>query len=364
MGGVLGYFYVWRNDERRRLLLARFIKMTHYEFWPTSLFYLPALCYYLYLCLPYRRLGLLAIVNPAFKEAFNPLKTEVLAPLEEHARLSIFVAKSAALPQGQRAAWRQLIHAFQRKHNLRFPLVLKPEMGQRGRDIYVLRNAAALRQRLARSDLKGDYLVQEYVGGLEYGIHYIRMPKQQNGRVHSLIRKERINLVGDGQSRLRTLILRHPRAVLMARVHFQLHAAKLDWIPAKDEEIKLVSIGAHSRGAIFRSNPHLITSALEKTIDRISKAYDGFYAGRYDVMVPSEADLRAGRNLKILELNGVMGEPGHLYHPDNSLRQGYAILMEYCRLVVAIAVQNMQLGHSPPSARQFIASVYRSYRRM
>ena len=363
-GGVLGYFYVWRNDERRRLLLARLIKMTRYEFWPTSLFYLPALCYYLYLCFPYRRLGLLGIVNPALKEAFNPLKTQVLAPLEEHARLAGFVAKCVALPREQRAAWSQLIRAFQRKYDLGFPLVIKPEMGQRGRDIYVLHNAVALRQLLARSDLNGDYLAQEYVGGLEYGIHYIRMPKQAQGRIHSLIRKERINLIGDGQSKLRALILRHPRAVLMARVHFQAHAARLDWIPVKDEEVQLVSIGAHSRGAIFRSNPHLITPALEKTIDRISKAYDGFYAGRYDIMVPSEVDLQTGRNLKIIELNGVMGEPGHLYHPDNSLREGYAILMEYCRLVVAIAAQNMQLGHRPPNVRQFITSVYRAYRHM
>lgn len=345
-------------------MLAACVRMTRYEFWPTSLFYLPALCYYLYLCLPYRRLGLLAIVNPCFKEAFNPLKTEILAPLAEHPRLGVFVAKSITLPQTQRATWDRLIHAFQHKHALGFPLVIKPEIGQRGRDIHILSNATALRQLLARTDLRGDYLAQEYIEGLEYGIHYMRLPQQSQGRIYSLIRKERINLTGDGQSNLRTLILRHPRAVLMARVHFQQHAARLDWVPTAGEDVALVSIGAHSRGAIFRNYQHLITPALERRIDRISKGYDGFYAGRYDLIAPNEADLKAGRNLKILELNGVMGEPGHLYHPDNSLRQGYAILMEYCRLVVTIAGQNMRLGHQPPNARLFLLAVYRAYRQM
>ncbi|MGZ4730584.1 MAG: hypothetical protein ACXVZH_00440 [Terriglobales bacterium] len=51
-----------------------------------------------------------------------------------------------------------------------------------------------------------------------------------------------------------------------------------------------------------------ITPALEEVIDRIARNFDGFFFGRFDIPVPSREDFMAGRNLKIVELNGVTSE--------------------------------------------------------
>lgn len=50
-------------------------------------------------------------------------------------------------------------------------------------------------------------------------------------------------------------------------------------------------------------------------IDDISKSFDGFYFGRFDIKVPDETHFKEGNNLKVLELNGITSEATHIYDP-------------------------------------------------
>jgi hypothetical protein len=59
--------------------------------------------------------------------------------------------------------------------------------------------------------------------------------------------------------------------------------------------IELVEIGNHCRGAIFLDGIHLATPELLAAIDAASRGYEGFFFGRYDLRVPSEEHLKAGR---------------------------------------------------------------------
>jgi hypothetical protein len=76
--------------------------------------------------------------------------------------------------------------------------------------------------------------------------------------------------------------------------------------------VQLVELGTHCRGAMFLDGGWVKTEALEVAIDRLSKRYDGFYFGRYDIRTPCVEDFRQGRNFKVLELNGVTSEATHL----------------------------------------------------
>ena len=360
---VSGYIYL-KDFKRRRFLYARWMKIVHYEFWPTALFYLPGFIYYLLLCIPRNRFGLLSIVNPGMLAAgvYQPPKVGVLQKLA--IKNPQYIARCITLANKNSEEYFTLAKEFISTNKLSFPIILKPEVGQRGADIRIIKDQHELQQQLTCIPKDGIYMLQEYAHGIEYGVHYVRMPKEKDGTIFSIGRKELISLRGDGIKSLERLILEHPRACIMYKVHFRQHKEVLATIPAQGEKIQLVHIGTHSLGAIFVDARKLKTKELEKRIDQISKGYEGFYMGRYDIIAASEEDLQQGINFKVVELNSVMGEPAHMYDPHNSLWYGYKVLMQYCGLMVKVATQNMELGVTPMSFVNFISLSRRSYREL
>jgi hypothetical protein len=110
---------------------------------------------------------------------------------------------------------------------------------------------------------------------------------------------------------------------------------------------------------VFLDGRRYITADLEAAIDRISRAYHGFYIGRYDVRAPSEEDLLRGRALTVLELNGVSSEATNIYDPSNRLRQAYATLFEQWRIAFAIAAANRRAGVRPMPLGAFLKLIWR-----
>ncbi len=347
-----------------RKLYSRWIKITHYEFWPTAVFYAPGIIYYLWCCLKNRHLGLLSVANPGMLKVgiFQAPKAEVLKQLgKKHPE---HILQSLTLAAKERNNWVELSYKFIKQHSLKFPIIVKPQIGQRGADIKLTHSQAELAAALNAIPKDALYMLQEFAPGIEYGVHYARLPNKEDGWIFSLGRKDSIYLQGDGVNNLQHLIMHHPRACIMYKVHLAKHQDKLGWVPAKDEKFKLVEIGTHSRGAIFNDSRELITAELTKQIDALSKGYPGFFIGRYDILALSQQDLQAGRNFKVVELNSVMGEPPHMYDPDNSLWQGYVALFQYIKLVVTIAKENIALGNHPLGWRDFIRTTGASYKQL
>jgi hypothetical protein len=124
-----------------------------------------------------------------------------------------------------------------------------------------------------------------------------------------------------------------------------------------------VELGTHCRGAVFLDGNWVKTEALEIAIDRISKMYDGFYFGRYDIRTPSVEDFKRGCNFKVVELNGVTSEATHIYDPKNSLLEAYQVLFEQWRLAFEIGAQNRQRSARPTSLRTLAGLVLEFKRR-
>lgn len=348
----------------RRKLYSRWIKTTRHEFWPTRIFYLPGVIYYLWLCMKNGYLGLLSVANPGMTEAgiYNAPKVAVLNKLAQNN--SDYIAKSLSLEEKDRRNWPQISDSFMSAHTLEFPIIVKPQMGQRGLDINLLKSREELINCLMNIPKDALYMLQEFAPGIEYGVHYARFPNRDNGEIFSLGRKDLIYLCGDGVKDLEQLIMEHPRACIMYKMHCSKHRDKLSWVPADGESFKLVAIGTHSCGAIFNDSRDLITPKMSARIDAISKGYPGFFIGRYDVMAASEKDLQEGINFKVVELNSVMGEPPHLYHPGNSLWKGYCDLFAYIKLVVDIATENIRQGNIPLPRKEFINITRESYKQL
>ena len=141
------------------------------------------------------------------------------------------------------------------------------------------------------------------------------------------------------------------------------NSERIQEVPAPGEKVQLVEIGTHCRGAIFLDGGDTITPALEDVIDQIAKSFDGFFFGRFDIRVPSRQDFMAGRNLQIIELNGVTSEATHIYDPKLSLFDAYRVLFQQWRIAFEIGDRNRARGIPPASVGELLSAA-REYRRL
>src|SRR3546814_1147641 len=66
-------------------------------------------------------------------------------------------------------------------------VVLKPDIGSRGRGVAVIRDEAALIAYLTRAS--DDVLVQRYIGGNEFGVFVYRRPEDGKPVIYSITQK-------------------------------------------------------------------------------------------------------------------------------------------------------------------------------
>jgi len=114
-------------------------------------------------------------------------------------------------------------------------------------------------------------------------------------------------------------------------------------------------VGTHCLGAVFLNGGAIETPELLHAIETISATYDGFYFGRYDIRTPSVDEFQAGRNFKIVELNGVTSEVTNIYQPGSSLRNAYRDLRGQWRMAYEIGARNIENGAMPTKIRTLLA---------
>jgi hypothetical protein len=228
--------------------------------------------------------------------------------------------------------------------------VLKPDAGQRGEGVSMIRSDAALEAKLGAVDRA--WIAQAFAPGLEFGIFYHRHPDAPRGRIFAITEKRFPSVTGDGVRTLERLILEDDRAVCIARLLLRRHADQLYRVPADGEVVPLVEIGTHARGCLFLDGTHLATPELEDAVDRATRRAEGIHFGRYDVRVPSVEDLRAGRRIVVIELNGVTAEATSIYDPRHGLLSAYRKLMEQWRIAFEIGAANRARGVAPATARE------------
>lgn len=229
------------------------------------------------------------------------------------------------------------------KKDFQFPLIVKPDIGERGWKVEKINSEEQLSAYLNKN--KGRFLVQEYIDyPLEFGVMYSRLPGKTSGRITSLVQKEFLSVTGDGVSTLAELFNKSERASFHLDMLEVLYKNDLRRILTKNERMELVSIGNHCRGTTFLNANHLITPVLTQVFDQISHQVKGFYFGRYDIRVPSLEDMYLGKNIKILELNGANSEPAHIYDPNMSILKAYRHLFFHWHNLFQISIRNHQKG--------------------
>lgn len=337
----------WRG---RRLLLSRWRRLTRWEFWPRWLFYPPVVLYILWLAFKHRSLTLFTAVNPAIPGGgfVGESKAQILAGLAGSPdRVAAWELIPAAHPAAERLA--QALD-FRARRAPEWPLVLKPDIGERGSGVSLCRSVPEIEAYLERA--AGDTIVQAFAPGAEFGVFYVRRPGTDRGEIFSITDKRFLSLTGDGTRTLEELILADDRAVCMAPVHLRQHASRLGAIPEAGEVVPLVELGTHCRGATFMDGGWVGTPALTAAIDRLSQGYPGFWFGRYDIRTMDVAAFQQGTGFLVVELNGATAEATSIYDPGNTLGSAYRTLFAQWRLCFEIAAANVARGAVPTPLRE------------
>lgn len=347
----------WMVIRRAGRISASLRMWGRWEFWPAWAAYLPLVPYLVWLALRHRSATLFTVANPGmeFSGFAGESKSEILKWLPGAAPFRLI---SSIWTAGTRLSESLKFVAGQGGG---FPVVTKPDVGERGRGVAVARSAAELERCLRETP--GDVIIQRYAEGIEFGVYYCRLPGEAMGRVSSIVEKRFPVLVGDGRSPVLELLLRDARASRIAATYRRLSKYPMDYVAAAGERMQLVEIGAHCRGAVFLDARRHITPALSEAIDRIAKHHPGFHLGRFDLKVPSAESLRAGRDLTVIELNGVTAEPAHIYDPAVSVTDAYRALMRHWRLAFEAGARNRALGHRPVTLAAFARLLWALRRR-
>jgi membrane protein DedA with SNARE-associated domain len=344
--------------HRRRLQIPVLIRRwTYWEFWPAWLFYIPVGVYYAWLALRHRSLSVPTSANPGIVTGgfIGESKLQILDQLR---RTSPQFTADAFLVEGRTTSDRLLcLHRICREYEIALPFILKPDVGQRGNGVRLIRSMRAALEYLQTVD--APVVVQRYATGPhEAGVFYYRFPNESRGHIFAITEKIFPTITGDGLHTVEELIRTDHRAALMARTYLRRFASRWDEVLRRGEVLKLVEAGNHAQGCIFRDGMQLNTKALERVIDQISQKLPEFFVGRYDIRYADEGDLKQGRDFQIVELNGATSEATSIYDPRNSLFSAYRTLFRQWRLVFAIGAINRANGHAPSS----IAALWRNWR--
>jgi membrane protein DedA with SNARE-associated domain len=350
--GLLGWrlALVASSHRGRQRMAARVARIWRWEFWPMWLFYAPVAAWTAWLALRYGGYRTITSANPGMPDGgvVGESKFDILARLPSGAAIPSAAIEPAALDTRC-----DRLGAIIRAAGWQLPIVLKPDVGQRGTGVRIVRTEQEAAEYLRRMTTR--VLVQPYhPGPFEAGVFYYRMPDWDRGRILCITDKHFPIVVGDGATTLEDLVWAHPRYRMQAQTFLARLGDRRHDVPGREERVRLGLAGNHAQGTMFTDGRALITPALESRIDAIARTYPGFFIGRFDIRYADREAFMAGRDLAIVELNGATAECTNIYDPAGTLLAAYRQLFLQWKLVFAIGAANRRRGCPSSSTARLI----------
>lgn len=351
---------------RRRALRLWLQRAMRFEFWPAWAVYAPLLPLLAWNGLRFGFARTLTAVNPCWPDSGVVGESKQLG-LEafdaEFVSPSFRVVPPEQVPAGERAfsdalilealaalearGWAQCSSAGWTR-----PVIVKPDAGQRGLAVKLVRSEAEFHALLAAA--RAPVVVQRFEdGACEVGLFFIRDPGT-DGRLFSICDKRFAHAVGDGRSTLAELIANDPRLRLQERVFLSRMHARLGEVPAAGERIRLGNAGNHAQGCLFVDGERLRTPGLEAWVLRACAHARGFHYGRLDVRFPDEAACMRGEGGVILEANGVTSESTNMYDPSFGALRAWRIMYAHWSAAFRIGAANRAAGTRGLTLRQVL----------
>jgi hypothetical protein len=314
--------------------IAWFERFLQWESWPWLIKYLPLLPAWIYFSIRSRSFCFFTASNPrlTFAGFDGESKREMysLLPPESFPE-SVFMLPEIPFDEVKRI----VTSRFQ------FPIAVKPEVGRMGLLFRKLNNVDELQKYHHR--IKVEYVVQPFIQlPIEVSVFYYRFPGEAKGSISGFVRKEYLEVIGDGISTIRELILAYDRVKYRIDEMLIKHKDSLDRVIPDGERFCLSYALNLSRGARLVSLSDQIDDQLLAIFDRLSHTTN-FYFGRYDIKCQSIDELKHG-NFVIMEFNGAGAEPHHVYGNNNSLFRALKILVQHWNILAKISSANHRAG--------------------
>ncbi len=353
--GVFVFLTAWRvwGSALRARFTITFKKWQRWEFWPAWLFYPPVAVMCGWLAIRFRGLSLPTVANPSQRNGgiVGESKIDILRALMLTS--PEFTADAYLLPPGPVTQRMHELEFLCQRHEISFPLVLKPDTAQRGAGFKKIRSWQEAGAYLAQ--VNSSVVVQKYVSGPhEAGVFYYRFPGEERGHIFSITHKTFPSVVGDGKRTLAELIQQNDRAALIASTYLARFGKTAERIVPVGQIVRLVEAGNHCQGCIFGDGSFLNSDKLRDTFDRIAQKLPEFFIGRFDVRYENPDDLRQGEGFQIVELNGAASEATDIYDERNSLLSAYKTLYRQWELVYSIGARNRERGFKSASLWSFL----------
>lgn len=305
----------------RKALKSSWRKWTQFEFWPSIFFYIPLYFYYIYFSIKYKSPFMPFYANPNLPHGglIGESKWDFLKHLDLNDSSTL---KSVNLKKES--------DFFETKtlldnEGFKYPFIMKPDIGQRGFGVRIIRNDFDLTEYLLLSNFE---IIIQSLSTLpnEAGLFFIRKPSVAVGSIFSVTDKSFPYVIGDGKTKLGDLILQDKRAQIIASTYFSRLKEILDTIPTTGEKVYLSECGNHCQGAIFHNGVELISDELTLRLDSLAKKIPDFFFGRFDVRYKNKEDLKLGLNFEIVEINGAGAEATHIWDANTKLLEAYRTL--------------------------------------
>ncbi|MEP0367800.1 MAG: hypothetical protein ABJN36_18280 [Cyclobacteriaceae bacterium] len=310
------------------------VRLTQWEYWPLDVFYFPVKIYYIWLAIKNRSFFFFTSANPALE--FGGMTGERKSRIHE-------LIPEQYLPETKLVEAGNLSDAMDFAGHIGFPLIAKPDIGERGKMVERVLNQETLEAYVKKCPV--DFLIQELVEyPIELGVFYMRHPDEVRGSITSIVQKDFLAVIGDGKSSVRQLLSKSSRAVLQVDFEHARFGSVMGQVPGDGERVVVEAIGNHCRGTTFLNRNDQIDDRLEAAFDKLSKQIDGFHYGRFDLRCASFDDLRELKNFKIVELNGAAAEPAHIYQPGFSLFKAYGVVFWHYSRLSQISAANRRRG--------------------
>lgn len=224
-----------------------------------------------------------------------------------------------------------------------YPCIVKPDVGMMGLMFRKISSEFELEKYHAA--MPAEYLIQAYsLYPLEVSVFYYRYPGEQKGHITGFIKKEFLQVVGNGKSTLRELIQGYSRVRFRLEEMLSKHAGQLQEVLPAGRIFYLSYALNLSRGGKLVSLANEKDERLLHLFDNLSHYTKTFFYGRYDIKCQSVESLKSARDFTILEYNGCGAEPHHAYGNRNNLLQAYTIFLHHWKVLYSISRINHKNG--------------------
>jgi hypothetical protein len=342
------------SSKWRRFL----IQLRSWEYWPVYIFNIPVVFIWLWNAIRTRDLFFFTLTNPGIETGgfFGESKSQILRHIPDHYKPKTILWEAPVLEEEIEDLWN--------KSGLSFPVILKPEIGERGWLISRIDSIAELKDYIKKHPI--DLILQPFVEmPMELSIMVYSLPDGSRSQVTSICQKDFLHITGDGHSTVEQLILSNDRAFLQYPTLEKKFESQFSNILKAGEKMLLEPIGNHCRGTKFINRNNEIDDSISKVMVGLLNEMPDVHYGRFDMKVSSWEELREGKGIQVLEFNGASSDPAHIYDPGYSLVKAYRDIYFHWSVMARIALQNRNTGKKPVTFKKILSGliIYFRYKR-